>query len=47
MFSTHTAPGQAQADDRGVWWGYDDNEEAPYGCFVTDEYPVDKGVIHQ
>jgi hypothetical protein len=43
----HTAPGQAQADDRGVCSGYDDNDEAPVGCSVTSDYPVDKGVIHQ
>jgi hypothetical protein len=31
----------------GVCSGYDDNEEAPIGCSVTNHYPVDNGVIHQ
>jgi hypothetical protein len=47
IFPTHTVPGQTKADDRGVCLGYDENEEASIGCFVTDDYPVDKGVIHQ
>jgi hypothetical protein len=46
MFPTHTAPGQAQADDRGVCSGYNDKEEALISCSVTNYYPVDNGVIH-
>jgi len=38
---------KSQADDRGVCTGYDENEEAPIGCFVIEDTLVDMGVIHQ
>jgi hypothetical protein len=38
---------KVQTDERGVCLGYDDNEKAPIGCSVINDYPVDKGMIHQ
>jgi hypothetical protein len=42
-----TVPNHVQTDERGVCLGYDESEEAPIGCSVTNDYLVDKGMIHQ
>jgi hypothetical protein len=47
LHSVSYVQGQVQADVRGVYSGYDDNEQAPIGCSVTNHFSVDKGVIHQ
>jgi hypothetical protein len=47
MLPMHTISKHVQTDKRGVCLGYDDNEEAPIGYSVTNDYPADKGVIHQ
>jgi hypothetical protein len=41
------ARNKVHTDERGICSGYDDNEEAPIGCFVIKDDPVNKGVIHQ
>jgi hypothetical protein len=43
IFPMHTIP----KHEWGVCLRYDDNEDVPIGCSVTNDYSEEKGVIHQ
>jgi len=47
IFPVHTSLEKSRSDDQRVYPGYDDNEEAPIGCFVIKDALVNMGVIHQ
>jgi len=47
IFLVHTSLEKSRTDDQGVCPGYDDNEEAPIGCFVIKDALENIGVIHQ
>ena len=47
IFPMHTDLEKSRAEDQGVCTGYDDNNEAPFGCSVIKDTLVNMGVIHQ